>query len=206
VEIPDAKKQQTERRNFLSSIFVVILIGLAYQEMVAPIRESVRSSGVTLGTVILFSVFFLTSMRFFMGNQLHLMSEGLLKMKGEVWFYDLMVIIFQTTTMVFLGGVSSVEASRSAKIGFVELLVALYAIDVLWILSQWGLGKVLKDWRRSFIPWAWGILNTVLIIGMVLLRLAVGDLYSNSGLIWLGILNGIAFVIDVMLVDYYDVL
>lgn len=206
MEMPDAKRQQNERRNFLSSVFVVILIGLAYQEMVTPIRESIRSSGITLGTVILFSVFFLTSMRFFMGNQLHLMSEDLLKAKGEVWFYDLMVIILQTTTMVFLGGVSSVEASRNAKIGFVELLIALYAIDVLWILSQWGLGRVLKNWRRNFIPWAWGILNTVLIVSMALLRLIVGDLYSNIGLIGLGVLNGIAFIIDVMLVDYYDVL
>lgn len=206
MEVSDEKKKQNERRNFLSSIFVVLLIGLAYQELVTPIRESVRSSGITLGTAILFFVFFLTSMRFFMGNQLHLMSEDLLEMKGEVWLYDLMAIIFQTTIMVFLGGVSSVEASRSAKIGFVELLIFLYAIDVLWILSQWGFGKVLKNWRRSFIPWAWGILNTLLIIGTVLLILVVGDLYSKTGLICLAILNGTAFVIDVMLVDYYEVL
>jgi len=206
MDVPDAKRQQTERRNFLSSIFVVILIGLAYQEMVTPIRESVRASGITLGTVILFAVFFLTSMRFFMGNQLHLMSEGLLKMKGEVWFYDLIVIIFQTTLIVFLGGVSSVEVNRRVQIGFVEILIALYAVDVMWIVSQWILGKIFQGWRRSFIPWAWGILNSVLIVSMIVLRVTVDDLYSNTGLIWLGILNGLGFIIDVLLVDYYDVI
>lgn len=206
MEMSDAKKQQNEKRNLISSIFVVILIGLAYQEMVAPVRESVKSSGITLGTAILFSVFFLTSVRFFIGNQLHLLSESLLKMKGVVWFYDLMVIITQTTVMVFLGGVASVEMSRTARIGFVELLIVLYSIDVVWIVSQWGLGKVLRHWRRSFIPWAWGILNALLILSMAFLRLVCGDLYSNMGLIGIGILNGIAFIVDIMLVDYYDVL
>ncbi len=202
----DSKRKQREKRNFLSTIFVVILIGLAYQEMIVPVRESIQMSGITLSTVILFSIFFLTSMRFFIGNQLHLTSEVLLEMKGEVWFYDLMVIILQTTIMVFLGGVSTAEASRRAKIGFAELLTALYVVDVLWIVSQWALGKIFRNWRRSFIPRAWGILNTALIVLMVVLRLTMGDLYSGIGLILLGIVNGIVFVIDVMLVDYHDVL
>ena len=141
-----------------------------------------------------------------MGNQLHLMSEALLRMKGEVWFYDLIVIILQTTIMVFLGGVSSVEASRDAKIGFVELIIALYALDVIWIFSQWAIGKVSRTWQRNFIPWAWGALNTILIVALIVLRLSVSDVYANNGLIWFGALNGIAFFIDVMLVDYYDVL
>jgi hypothetical protein len=206
MKISNAKKQQIEKRNLLSSIFVVIIIGLAYQEMVTPIRESIRSSGITLGTIIMFSIFFLTSMRFFMGNQLHLMSEALVKMEGEVWFYDLIIIILQTVVMVFLGGVSSVEVNRSVKIGFIELLIALYAIDVLWVISQWGLGKILPSWRREFIPWAWCILNTSLIIWMIVVALMMNDLYSNAGLLWLGILNGMAFVVDVILIDYYKVL
>jgi len=145
-------------------------------------------------------------MRFFIGNQLHLISKTLASMSGKVWFYDLMVIILQTVALIFLGGVSSVEASRTARIDFVEILIALYAIDVLWITSQWALGKIFPSWRREFIPWAWGILNTVLIVCMTLLWLIVDDLYSSTGLIWLGILNGVAFVVDVILVDYYDIL
>jgi hypothetical protein len=203
----DRKKEKTERRNVLSSIFVVILIGLAYQEMVTPVRESVRANGITLGTSIIFFIFFMTSMRFFIGNQLHLMSDGLLKLKGRVWFYDLLCIILQTTILVFLGGVSSVQASRSAKIGFVGLLIVLYSADVLWILSQWLLGIVFKKgWRRDFIPWGWFILNIILVACMLMLYFTGRDLYSDTLLIWLGILNGVAFIVDVILVDYYDVL
>lgn len=199
-------KQQIERRNLLSSIFVVILIGLAYGEMIPLVRESVRSLGITLGTSILVVIFFLTSMRFFMGNQLHLMSEALVRMKGGVWFYDLIFIILQTVVLIFLGGVSSVEVSRNVQIGFSEFLIVLYALDVLWIISQWMLGKILNNWQREFIPWAWAILNTVLIVGMVLVRIITGSAYSDAEILWLGALNGVGFIVDVMLVDYYDVL
>lgn len=33
------------RRNLLSELFIVLLVGLAYQEMVAPVRESFRTVG-----------------------------------------------------------------------------------------------------------------------------------------------------------------
>ena len=204
--ISQSRKQQLEKRNLLSSVFVVVLIGISYQEMIGPIRESLRISGTTLGTILMFAIFFATSMRFFMGNQLHLSSDDLVNMKGQVWFFDLLVIILQTTIIIFLGGVCSVEVSRNAKIGFVDHLIALYSLDVLWIFSQWGLGLISKSWQRSFIPWAWCILNSVLIGGIIVLRLIVKDIYTDTGLILLAVLNGVAFVVDVMLVDYYDVI
>lgn len=185
---------------------MVVLIGVAYQEMISPIRDSVRASGFTLGTVVLFSVFFLTSMRFFMGNQLHLMSPNLVKMKGMVWFYDLIIIVLQTTVMIFLGGVSSVEVSRHAKVGFVGLLIALYIIDIVWVLSQWFLGVLMKSWRRHSIPWSWCILNSCLVLAMLVMHFVQSDFYSTAGLLFLGIVNTAAFVLDVVLIDYYDVI
>jgi hypothetical protein len=142
----DAKKQQTEKRNLLSSFFITVLIGLAYQEMITPVRDSVRASGITSGTSLLMAVFFLTSIRFFMGNQLHLVSKSMINMPGIVWFYDLMVIICQSVVLILLGGVSSVEANHNIKIGFMDLLIALYAIDVVWIASQWLCGKIWQSW------------------------------------------------------------
>jgi hypothetical protein len=205
MELLEAQKRQVENRNLISSIFVAILIGLAYQEVIAPVRASIRSSGITLGTAILFAIFFMTSMRFFIGNQLHLASEALMRMTAGVWFYDLMVIILQTTVMVFLGGVSSIESTRAARIDFVELLITLYSIDVVWIISQWFLGRYVSGWKRPFIPWAWCILNTVLVFSMILLVTEMKDIYSTSGLISLFIINTVAFTIDVILVDYYEV-
>jgi hypothetical protein len=202
----DTKKQQVEKRNLLSSFFITLLIALAYQEMVSPVRESVRAYGITLGTSLLMATFFLTTMRFFIGNQLHLLSDSLVKMPGLVWLYDLMVIIIQSLVLIFLGGVSSVEVNRNITIGFAHLLVALYIIDVIWIASQWVLGKILPRWRRVFIPWAWAILNSVLVVCIVLLNLLVSDLYSPNGMILFFILNLVGFVVDVVLVDYYDAL
>ena len=78
----------SDKRNVISSIFIAMLITLAYAETFPPVRESVRTHGLTLGTIILFFVFFLTSMRFFIGNQLHLLSESCVRMRGDMWLYD----------------------------------------------------------------------------------------------------------------------
>ena len=93
--------KQAEKRNLLSSIFVTLLIGLAYQEMISPVRESIRATGLTWGTFVLFLVFFLTTMRFFIGAQLHLISESLLKLPGRVWFFDFIFIVLEMVVMVY---------------------------------------------------------------------------------------------------------
>lgn len=197
-------KQQVEKRNLLSSFFVTLLIGLAYQEMIAPVRASVRTYGIKADTFLLMGIFFLTSMRFFVGNQLHLLSDSLAALPGLVWFYDLMVIIAQSVVLIFMGGVSSAEINHTVQVGFVPLLLVLYSIDVVWIVSQWGLGKLFPSWNRSFIPWDWALLNFALIISIALLSLFVKDLYSGYGVGILFVLNLIAFIVDVVLVDYYD--
>jgi hypothetical protein len=151
-------------------------------------------------------IFFLTSIRFFIGAQLHLLSDRLLEMGGFVWFYDFMWIVIEMTVMAFMGGVSSVKASSEARIDFFTFLIVLYSIDVAWIVSQYLLGKPWKYFRRQFIPWRWAILNSFLIAFILLLQHFTKDLYSTTGLIWLLVLNIGAFVIDVILVDYYNVL
>lgn len=195
-----------EKRNLISSIFITMLIGLAYNEMFAPVRQSVRSSGLTLGTFVLVSVFFFTSMRFFIGNQLHLLSDALVRMRGDVWFYDFLVITIETSLLAFLGGVSSVEVSRALRVGFVELLIALYVVDVVWVISQWIIGRLFPSWRREFIPWAWALLNSALVICLLALRILARGVYSVPGLVLLGVMNGIAFVVDIVLVDYYNLI
>jgi len=200
----DSKKEHAEKRYLVSTFFVALLIGLAYQEMVTPVRETVRASGITFSTFALVSIFFFVSIRFFIGNQLHLLSGGLAKLPGLVWLYDLVVIVTQCVVLVFMGGDSTVAQNQNAVIGFIDLLVTLYVIDVLWIISQWILGKIIPTWKRGFLPWGWGVLNAVLVIFIFALKFIVGDIYSTTGLAWLLGLNFIAFLVDVVLVDYYD--
>jgi len=196
----------SERRNVISSIFIAMLIALAYAETFPPVRESVRTYGLTLGTIILFFVFFLTSMRFFIGNQLHLLSEYCVRMRGDMWLYDFLIIALQTLVLCFLGGLSSVDINYKVQIDFVDLLIFLYAFDIAWVISQKVLGVVFHSWRRDFIPWAWAILNGLLMTAIIVLRFIVGDIYSNIGLIWLGILSIIAFMMDIILIDHYDII
>ena len=103
-----------------------------------------------------------------------------------------------------MGGVSSAEINYQVHIGFVQLLIILYLLDVAWIASQWLLGKMFSSWQRNFIPWDWAILNSVLIFSIVLLTYFVKDLYSGYGVVILFVLNLAAFIVDVILVDYYD--
>lgn len=200
------RKQQIERRNIISSVFVGILFGLAYAEMVPSVRASILSKGITFDTSILFVIFFLTSIRFFIGNQLHLVSTRLVKLPGKIWFYDFIVIVIQTIVLIFLGSICSYESCINAKIGFFGLLVVLCLVDIVWICTQWLLGQLFSSWQRPFIPYAWAILNSSLVVGILLVIWIVKNSYSFIALCLLAILNVIAFIVDVILVDHYDLL
>lgn len=207
---PELRKGQdttlVERRNIIASVFIAMLISLAYAEMFVPVREAIRGHGLTASTPLLGFIFFFTSMRFFIGNQLHLLSENVVKMRGDMWLYDFIVITFQTLLLCFLGGLSAVDINRHVTIDFVDLLIVLYVVDIAWIFSQWLLGIILRGWRREIVPWAWAILNSVLVIAIVILRHYLGDIYSTLGLALLFGVNIAAFVLDIILIDYYDVI
>jgi hypothetical protein len=196
--------EQVARRNLITSIFVALLIAIAYQETVSPVRSSIRESGITLGTMSLFIVFFLTSLRFFIGGVLHLMNKNLYR-RGTVWFYDFMIIVLECTILIFLGGNSAAEENRIARLDFVQLLILLYVVDILWIISQWFMGRVANSWHREFIPWGWCILNTALLAGITLLNVWAHGTYSNWGYALLLAMNIAAFVVDVVLMDYFTI-
>lgn len=198
--------KRNEKRNLLSSFFISLLIGLAFQNMVIIAQDSINNEGVRLNNLILSSIFFLTGLRFFIGNLLHLLSDSFSKLRGGVWLYDLTIIVFQSTIIAFLAGVSTVEKSLNSTVDFFNLLIVLYLLDIVWIISQWFLGIFLISWRRVFIPWVWAVLNTILLALIFIIRFITADYYSKNGLILLLIVNLIAFIVDVVFVDYYDVL
>jgi hypothetical protein len=123
---------------------------------------------------------------------------------GTVWFYDFLVIVLECTVLIFLGGNSSPEANRIARIDFVQLLVLLYSVDVLWIISQWIMSKVASSWHRDRIPLGWCSLNAALIVGTILVHIGMNGTYSNLGYTLLLAMNIGAFVIDVLLMDHYQ--
>lgn len=63
-----------EKRMLLSSIFIVILIGIAYSQMITVIMPLFHTNSLLSMDVMLCVIFFIMSFRFFVGNQLHLLN------------------------------------------------------------------------------------------------------------------------------------
>lgn len=196
--------RQIEKRNLLSSFFVTVLIGIAFQEMINTIKVPIINDGITINNSFLGITFFLVSIRFFIGNQLHLFSESFLKSPGLLWLFDLIVIIVQSIILIFLGGLCIVSKNINTNIGFIQFLVILFSIDVFWLFAQWLMGKLVKKWKRRSIPWEWAKLNGVLLIFLIFINVIIADVYSDLGLVFLMTANLIAFIIDVILIDHYD--
>ena len=85
-----------EKRMLLSSIFVVILIGIAYSQMITSIMPIYYTNEITYQDIIRCVIFFITSFRFFVGNQLHLLNQETNTLRGTLWLYDLIAITLQT--------------------------------------------------------------------------------------------------------------
>jgi len=196
--------RQIDKRNLLSSFFITVLIGIAFQEMIYTIKTPIINDGITINNSFLGLTFFLVSIRFFIGNQLHLFSESFLKSPGLLWLFDLIIIIVQSIILIFLGGLCIVNKNINTSIGFKEFLVILFSIDVFWLFAQWIMGKIVRTWKRHSIPWEWAILNGVLLLFLILINVIIDDVYSDLGLFLLMSTNLIAFIIDVILIDHYD--
>lgn len=199
----DAYQRAMGHRNLLSELFIVLLVGLAYQEMVAPVRESFRTDGLTWETIALVLIFILTTLRFFFGGLLHLVHEDLLKMDGRVWFTDFAVIALEMLILIFLGGVTSLDATVHARIGFIDYLIFLLAIDILWVVViQWLCGKMFTAWKRPVL-WKWAQLNLTLGLILLLIRTLMPDPYGSLALTIITIVNVVVFALDVFWADYY---
>lgn len=197
--------KQIERRDLLAQLFIVVLVGLAYQEMVPPVRDAVRLNGITFPVFVLFTVFFLTSLRFFIGAQLHLIDESIAGSRSAIWMFDFIIIAFEMILFIFLGGLTSLQANTNAHFDFVQLLMAIYVVDIIWVVVQTGLSKVSERWYRSAVPWQWAAINlgALAIIAPVYYS-QIGP-FSDLGLAILLAVNIVAFVLDVLVVDYFSI-
>jgi hypothetical protein len=192
--------QKVELRRAVE-FFTGFLIAIAFHEAGHHTSESLKHDGVTLATSILFGVFFLTAIRFFVGNQLNLLKQSISKPHGPSWYYDVTMVSLQSAILIFLGNVASLEESQHSKIGFVKALVALYVIDVFWIASRMMLGRRWEHWKPEPKTKWWALLNSLLVAFILLGGLFFGGIYSSAGLISLGVVNLVAFVIDLKMTD-----
>jgi hypothetical protein len=198
--------EKAKRRADVASAFIGFLIGLAMQETVQPVRESVRTLGIAWASVGLFVIFFLTCMRFFIGSVLHLQKKTLLEKSGVVWFTDFLVIAYESTILIFMAGVSTVEASSRAKFGFFAQLRFLFIVDIAWVVYLyvlWFVNRRLRektDWDFE-VPWEWAVVNTTVIVCMALFSCLAGGLYGDAIIVCMVVVNSLAFIADIWLAD-----
>ncbi len=191
----------------MTALFITMLIGLAFDAMtdVSKPRESISE-------LLLVVVFFLTTTRFFIGNNLHLVSDELLQLDGLVWFYDLLIIIGESIVLIQLGKATTADPDKQGRVDFFDLLVLLFAIDVSWILSQIILARVASKWRaalrwrRRTFPTEWLYLNVVLLMCLIGYKVIVRDIFDVASLVFVVLLSAGAFVVDLILIDYKKVL
>ena len=90
-----------ERHAAVATTFVSMITALAFAEMVPSVKVSFANDGVTLVTSVLGFVFFITTLRMWIGNELHLRSPNVTSGPGHIWFCDFMVIVIEATLFIF---------------------------------------------------------------------------------------------------------
>lgn len=148
-------------------------------------------------------IFILTTLRSFFGGLLHLVDEQLLKTDGRVWFTNFAFVAFEMLILIFFGGVTSGEATVHVRIGFVDYLIILLSIDIIWVVViQWLSGKVSATWKCPDL-WKWAQLNLSLGLILYLVRTLSPDPYGSLALTVVTVLNFVVFTLDVFWADYY---
>jgi hypothetical protein len=192
-----------ERRTLVVSILIAAMTGVAIQEMATAVGAELHERRLEFLTLCLAVVFFLTSVRFFIGATLHLISPFMATASGGIWLLDLSVILIEFTLLIFLGGLSSASVQSQSSVTFVWMLLALLVLDIIWVAGQWIVGRASSGLRRPSIPWPWARTNALAVGAM-----GVAELLDSRAGVGLGILvaaNVVAFVLDIR-ADAYHVL
>jgi hypothetical protein len=219
--VPESPQPRTpieearRRRTLISQVLVAGLIAVAYSEPVGAVTKAFDEHGVNVKTLAWLIVYVATVLRFFVGDILHLEKADLVAPQAELrWFWDISFIVTQCIVLIFAGAVTTVYASENADVTFVDYLLVLYALDVLWIASVRSF-HALGSLRRSpamfklmirgddMPPIWWALLNIVL--GLTMWRFGLVARHphiTNYQLEAVLAANALAFVVDVFLIRY----
>ena len=198
-----------ESISHLGELLIVIFYAEAYQEAFTKDIECFQKSGLVLRPILLFVIFLTVTVRFFVGNYLHLADERWNeKVSGSerwtvlwtrrLYYIDASFIALESLSMILLGSVGS-DAHNVSQL--VIPLILISSVDVLWTGFQW-LSK--KKFRPVDVTsrWMWLNIGVILLLGY-LLCLFRGQPLSVATLGWITGINVAAFVVDMIFVNQY---
>jgi hypothetical protein len=144
------QEKRREMRAAASTAFLALLIGLAYQEGVAPARESIKAQGLTLITACLFLSFFFLGLTTFLSGYTHLLVTPF---RGEAWLLNFCMLAGEGVILIFMAGLVSAEASQGSQaVGFLDYLFIFYVVDVSWFFITTFQGLALLAQASSHSP------------------------------------------------------
>jgi len=117
-------------------VLFLIFVGLAYQEAIPPLRSGIEANGFTFESIGLFAIFFIISLRFLFLNTTIINSrmENRWRFNMFHWMIDSTSILLQSVILVLLAGMVSVDKNISSKITYLDFLVLMLIIELLWFV------------------------------------------------------------------------
>lgn len=159
-------------------MLVAGLIAVAYSEPVSPVSEAFDRHGVDIRSLAWLLIYFMTVLRFFIGNIVHLENADLTGPDATYkWFWDISFVIAECVVLIFAGAVTTLHSSSVAHVSFTDYLLVLYILDVTWLVSMQILSAVgkLGGWpgvlssmvrRADMAPFEWAVVNVILALSM----------------------------------------
>jgi hypothetical protein len=191
------------RKSLVSYFWITTFSVFAAQYAANNLKNIIDTYGIRTGITYMAVpfVFFLTLIRFSIGNILHIRGLEKKGLSPYIWLGDFTVIFLESIIFLLLG-----IYSWGNDIRFLKLLMILCFIDALWIITMIPL--YLKKKRPEPLPWAWALLNIVggiYLVATIYAGLPVPFTNAASyGVFVLWFL--ISFICDVVLIDHYRLL
>ena len=191
------------RKSLVSYFWITTFSVFAAQYAADGLRKIIDIYGIRVGIghMAIPFVFYLTLIRFSIGNILHIRGLEKKGLSPLIWLSDFSVIFLESIIFLLLG-----IYSWGNDLRFLRLLMILCFVDVVWILTM--IPTYLKKKRPEPLPWAWGLLNVV--GGIYLVATIYADLpvpfSSDIGYGVFVLWFFASFIIDVILIDHYRLL
>jgi len=175
--MPNNSKSQDikcPRKALVSYLWITIFAGFAGKYGADNIKTIIDSQGFfPLFSFVVPTIFFITLIRFSIGNILHLRALEEKDSPSSIWVFDFLVILLESITFLLLGAYSYGNNLR-----FFLLLMVLFFIDFIWIATMPIQGK-----NRPKIPWSWGALNgfsALILVGIIISEFYYKVAYSDT--------------------------